>query len=396
MLLKPDPTTFSTLPWTGHKVALMMCDVYGPDEKPFQGDPRWVLKRVLEKARSKEFEYMAGPELEFFLFCQKNAHDSSHGQVAPGPALSPLFVQSFAPEPRDAAGYFDLDPMDLAAELKREIVPMMESMGIMIEMSHHEVAPGQHEIDFKYDNALKQADNVLTYKNTVKTIAKKYGLFASFMPKPIQGINESGMHTHQSLWKGGKNAFFDARDEYNLSQTTYSFVAGQLHHARALSAIVAPTVNSYKRLVPGYEALVYVRWGRRNRSALIRVPEHFRKREYATRAELKCPDPSCNPYLAFAAMLAGGLDGIQKKLKPPEPVEEDVYEFNDAKLAKLYIHTLLGSLEEAVKELANDAVLKEALGPHVYEKLAAAQKQQWDSYRQQVTKWELEEYYPVL
>ena len=379
MLLKPDLSTFATLPWTGNQVASIMCDVYGADGKPFAGDPRFVLKSVLEKARKKGFDYKVGPELEFFLFSQKNGNPN--GGV---------------PEPHDAAGYFDLDPMDLATEVRREMVPAMESMGISIEMSHHEVAPGQHEIDFKYDNALKQADNVLTYKNTVKMVAKKYGLFASFMPKPIQGINGSGMHVHQSLWKGGKNAFFDAKDGYNLSDTAYSFVAGQLHHARALSAVVAPTVNSYKRLVPGYEAPVYVCWGRRNRSALIRVPEQFKKREYATRAELRCPDPSCNPYLAFAAMLAAGLDGIEKKMKPPDAVEEDVYEFDDAKLAKRYINTLPGSLGEAMAEFARDSVLKEALGLNVAEKLAAAQKQQWDAFRQHVTKWELEEYYPVL
>jgi len=385
MLLKPDLSTFATLPWTNNTVAAVMCDVYGSDGKPFVGDPRFVLKSVVEKARKMGFEYKVGPELEFFLFCQKNGNGNGSGTGGHA-----------SPEPHDSASYFDLDPMDLAADLKREIVPMMESMGMSIEMSHHEVAPGQHEIDFKYDTAVKQADNVLTYKNTVKMVAKKYGLFASFMPKPIQGINGSGMHVHQSLWKGGKNAFFDAKDEYNLSDVAYSFVAGQLHHARALSAVVAPTVNSYKRLVPGYEAPVYVCWGRRNRSALIRVPEQFMKREYATRAELRCPDPSCNPYLAFAAMLAAGLDGIERKMKPPESVEEDVYEFDDAKLAKRYINTLPGSLGEAMAEFAKDAVLKEALGANLSEKLAAAQKQQWDAYRQQVTKWELDEYYPVL
>jgi glutamine synthetase len=377
MLLKPDESTFAVLPWTGGKVARIMCDVYDSSEKPFAGDPRNILKKVMEKAKEKGFEYKVGPELEFFLFPEKNGVEVN-------------------PTPHDEGGYFDLDPRDHAADVKREIVPYLQEMGLEVEMSHHEVAAGQHEIDFKYANALKQADNVLTYKNVLKTVARKYGLFASFMPKPIYGINGSGMHVHQSLWKGEKNAFFDDEDEYKLSKVAYGFIAGQLSHARALSAVVAPTVNSYKRLVPGYEAPVYICWARRNRSALIRVPEHFAGRDYAARAELRCPDPSCSPYLAFAAMLASGMDGVEKGVKPPSPVEEDVYEFDDAKLAKFYVKTLPASLEEATQELLKDSVLKDALGEHALNKLVDAQKHQWDAYRTQVTKWELDTYLTML
>ncbi|MBI5229344.1 glutamine synthetase [Candidatus Micrarchaeota archaeon] len=375
MLLKPDENTFAILPWTGGKVARIMCDVFDSSEKPFEGDPRFILKKQLEKAKEKGFDYRVGPELEFFLFPEKN------GGV---------------PEPHDSAGYFDLDPRDLAAEAKREIVSYLQGMGLEVEMSHHEVAAGQHEIDFKYANALSTADHVLAYKSVLKTVAKKYGLFASFMPKPIFGINGSGMHVHQSLWEDGSNSFFDDSDEYKLSKIAYGFIAGQLSHARALAAVVAPTVNSYKRLVPGYEAPVYICWARRNRSALIRVPEHFSGRNYAARTELRCPDPSCNPYLAFAAMLAAGLDGIERGLKPPEPVEEDVYEFDDAKLASFYIRMLPASLDEATQELCNDSVLKESLGKHAFEKLVDAQRRQWDEYHIRVTGWEIENYLPVL
>jgi len=284
----------------------------------------------------------------------------------------------------------------MAVDLRREIVPALEAMGLKIEMGHHEVAPGQHEIDFRYGEALSIADSVLTYKTTVKTLARKYGLHASFMPKPVFGINGSGMHVHQSLWKGGENAFYDANDAYLLSDTAKHYIAGILHHARALSAVTNPTVNSYKRLVPGYEAPVYVCWGRINRSALIRIPRALAGKPGGTRAEVRFPDPSANPYLAFAAMLAAGLDGIAKKMEPPKPIEENVYHFDDRKLSELYIKTLPGSLKEAMDELAKDEVVKNALGKHVYESLAAIQQADWDEYRLSVSDWEKKRYFPVL
>ncbi len=376
MLLMPEPETFRTMPWAPG-VARIMCDVYTVEDKPFEGDPRGCLKKALARVTQAGFEYKVGPELEFFLF--KNGCNGS-----------------CTPEPHDAAGYFDLATVDLAADVRREVVPALEQMGLEIEMSHHEVAPGQHEIDFKYGNALAIADSVMTYKDAVKTIAMKHGLFASFMPKPIAGINGSGMHVHQSLWREGETAFYDEKDEYQLSSTAMHFIAGQLHHARALAGVVAPTVNSYKRLVPGFEAPVYACWGKTNRSALIRVPRPARGKKSSVRCELRCPDPSCNPYLAFAAMLEAGMDGVEKKMKPPAAVEEDVYEFNDEKLAKFYIKTLPSTLAEAMRETAGDDVVKGALGSHAFEMLQACQKREWDAYRTQVTPWELQEYLPKL
>lgn len=376
MIVRPDPATFAILPWGDGRVARLFCDIYTPEGKPFEGDPRHVLRSVMKDAETLGYTYNVGPELEFFLFRECNG--------SPAAAV------------HDAGGYFDLDPIDLAADVRRNVVIGLQSMGIEIEMGHHEVAPGQHEIDFKYGDALIVADRVLTYKNTVKTIARQSGLFASFMPKPVFGENGSGMHVHQSLWSKNGNAFFDASDDYKLSEAAYHFIGGQLKYAREFCAVVAPTVNSYKRLVPGYEAPVYVCWGNKNRSALIRVPEYFPGRENATRAELRCPDPSSNPYLAFAAMLAAGLEGMRKKIEPPDPVEENVYHFDDAKLAKLYVKTLPGSLGEAISELRQSELMKKALGSHVFEKLLEAQKREWDEYRIQVTKWELDKYFPVL
>ncbi|MFQ6136209.1 MAG: glutamine synthetase family protein [Candidatus Hydrothermarchaeales archaeon] len=375
MFLRPDIKTYAIVPWTDNKVARMICDVYIDDKHPFEGDPRYNLKRVLKEAEKMGFKYKVGPEIEFFMFKESD---------------------STIPQTHDFAGYFDLAPMDLAVEIKREVAPALESVGINIEMSHHEVAPGQHEIDFRYDDAIAIADDVLTYKNILKRVAQKYGLFASFMPKPIYGINGSGMHVHQSLWKAGKNAFFDENDEYRLSTIAKGFIAGQLHHAKALAGVVAPTVNSYKRLVPGYEAPVYICWARINRSALIRIPRYVKGKEDATRGELRCPDPSCNPYLAFVAMLQAGLDGIKNKTPLPEPVEEDVYEFDDRKLAEFYIKTLPSSLEEATIELEKSNVMKKALGPHIHEKLIKVQKEDWNEYKIQVTKWELDRYCRIL
>ncbi|MFH1470605.1 MAG: type I glutamate--ammonia ligase [Candidatus Micrarchaeota archaeon] len=375
MFLKPDMATCKVLPWTGGKVARVICDVYDEKKKPFDGDPRHVLKGALERAKKHGLEYMVGPELEFFLFKENNGCGM---------------------ETHDKAGYFDLGNLDLAAEVRRDVVTYLESMGLSIEMSHHEVAPGQHEIDFKYGDALSQAGWVLAYKTVVKTAARKYGLYASFMPKPLFGMNGSGMHVHQSLWKEGKNAFFDESDKYNLSSLARHFIAGQLKHARALSAVVAPTINSYKRLVPGYEAPVYICWGRINRSALIRVPRYSEGKKSATRCEFRAPDPSANPYLAFAAMLSAGLDGIERKLEPPEPIEENVYHLSNGELEKRGIPTLPHSLRDAVTELQGDAVLRNALGKHVFEKLTEAQIEDWKDYKRQVTKWETDRYFDVL
>jgi glutamine synthetase len=353
----------------------MIADVYTADGKPFEGDPRFILKRAIERAEKMGFRYYTGPELEFFLFKTDN-----------GATLGPV--------PHDSGGYFDYSARDLASDVRRDIIFALEDWGMNVEMSHHEVAPGQHEIDVRYSDALQSADNALTLKQTVKAIAKAHGLYATFMPKPIFGENGSGMHVHQSLFniKTGRNAFFDAKDPYSLSDVAYGFIAGQLEHARKMSAVVAPTVNSYKRLIPGYEAPVYICWGRINRSALMRVPAYSPGRDSSVRAELRCPDPSCNPYLAFAVMLTAGLDGVKRKLKPPAPVEEDVYEFDDAKLAKLYIKTLPGSLGEALDELRGSSLMKEALGDHTYETYLTAKKMEWDESRIQVTEWEIKKY----
>jgi glutamine synthetase len=378
MVLQLDPTTYRVLPWKSQErpTARVICDIYRPDGQPFPGDPRYVLRRAIAKAKEMGFTYNCGPELEFFLL-RKNG-------------------ERLRPAPHDVAGYFDFSPRDLAAAVRSDIVDALHEVGIEVEMDHHEVATGQHEIDFRYAEALEAADNAITFKYAVKAIAAAYDLYASFMPKPFFGRNGSGMHTHQSLFKNGTNAFYDPDDEYKLSQTAYSFIAGQLSHARALSAVVAPTVNSYKRLVPGYEAPVYICWARINRAALIRIPQYSEGREQSTRAELRFPDPSCNPYLAFAVMLMAGLDGISQKMKPPAPVEEDVYHFDDAKLLELSIGQLPGSLKEAVEELEGDIVLMDALGEHTGRSFVEAKCTEWDEYRTQVTEWELERYLETL
>ncbi|MCX8196805.1 MAG: type I glutamate--ammonia ligase [Candidatus Micrarchaeota archaeon] len=379
MFLVPDAKTWAIIPWGPNKTARMICDVYLDEKTPFEGDPRRVLKRQLGIAAQMGFEYKVGPELEFFLF------KSSNGQN------DPQMMQV-----HDNAGYFDLATRDEAFALKQEIVPALEKMGMIIERSHHEVAQGQHEIGFKYGGALEIADSVMTYKTAVKSLAKKYGLFASFMPKPVYGINGSGMHVHQSLWKGGENAFFDGTNEYGLSKIAMNFIGGIIEHARALTAITNPTINSYKRLVPGYEAPVYICWGRINRSALIRIPRNLKGKEKGARIECRFPDPSCNPYLAFAAMLAAGLDGIKRRLQPPAPVEEKVYGYEDEKRKSLGIGTLPGSLAQASEEFAADSVLVDAMGPHVTQYLMKIQKKDWDEYKAQVTEWEKKRYFGVL
>lgn len=381
MFLKPDPNTYSIIPWenTGNVTARLICDVYMPDGTPFEGDPRYILKKVLKEAEDLGYKYYVGPELEFFLF----KIDEQGVATA---------------ETHDTAGYFDYPPRDLASDVRKEITLALETMGMEVETSHHEVAPGQHEIDFKYGNALTQADRCITFKHAVKSIAYKHGKWATFMPKPVFGENGSGMHVHQSLFdtKTDDNVFFDKNDDYKLSNVAKSFLAGQMKHVKAFCAITAPTVNSYKRLVPGYEAPVYICWASKNRSALIRIPRYSEGRDKAVRAELRCPDPSCNPYLAFAVMLKAGLDGIKNKMEPSAPVEEDVYEFDDDMRNKKNIDVLPGTLGGALEELKKDPVILEALGPHTSKLYLSAKKKEWDEYRIQVTEWEKKKYFHVL
>jgi len=376
MYLKPDPSTAALLPWEPDKrVARYICDVFTPDGSPFEGDPRYILKRALAEAERMGFKYNVGPELEFFLF----KPNSSGG-------TNPIV--------HDSASYFDFSPRDLADNIRSDIADALEVLGLEVEMSHHEVAPGQQEIDFRYDDALTQADRAISFKHAAKSIAFKHGLFASFMPKPIFGVNGSGMHVHQSLYdiKKHTNAFYDPHDNYKLSKVAKSFIAGQLKYIRQISLVTAPTINSYKRLVPGYEAPVYICWAQINRSALIRIPKCSPGREQAIRAELRCPDPSCNPYLAFAVMLAAGLAGIKEGLLPPDPVEEDVYEFDSVKLHEYNIETLPASLGEAIAEFRRSNLAKEAVGDHFFKVYLAAKEKEYDEYRLQVTEWEIRKY----
>jgi glutamine synthetase len=377
MYLKPDESTFGVLPWRNGEdtTARIICDVYKPDGKPLETDPRYILKKAVEKAKTMGYDYMVGPELEFFLF--KKGEDSAK------------------PIMHDGAGYFDFPPKDTAEKVRNDIVFALQGMGIIVEASHHEVAPSQHEIDFKYGKAIPTADNALTFKYVVKSIAPEHELYASFMPKPLFGVNGSGMHVHQSLFdtKTGKNIFFDANDKHKLSKIAKHFIAGQLAHVKAMSAILAPTVNSYKRLVPGYEAPVNICWGQHNRSALIRIPRYSPGREQSTRAELRCPDPSCNPYLAFAVMLTAGLEGIEKELPLRECLEEDAYELTPEQRKKLDIETLPGSLELALEELKKDKLVQSTLGEKMFSKYIEVKETEWDEYKIQVTEWELGKYY---
>ncbi len=380
MYLKPDLDTFTVIPWSKNTravTALIIGDIYMPDGTPFEGDPRAILKRQLKRAADMGYTFNTGPELEFFLF-KKDADGS------------------LAPLPHDTAGYFD-QTTDLASEIRKEMTFALGELGIDVEALHHEVAIGQHEIDFKYNNALRCADIVIIMKYALKSIAMKYDLHCTFMPKPIAGINGSGMHVHQSLFStdGKKNLMQDKDGEYQLSALAKHYIAGQLKHIRAMNAVLNPTVNSYKRLVVGYEAPVYVAWGQRNRSALIRIPRITKGREKAVRAELRCPDPSANPYLAFAVMLAAGLDGIEQKLQAPAPVEENIFEFTDETAAARGITTVAKSLMDAFDELHKDQVICDALGSFCVEKLTEAKKSEWDSYRTSVTKWELDRYLEV-
>ncbi len=380
MYLKLDLDTFKVIPWSKNSravTALIIADVFMPDGEPFAGDPRGILKRQIARAVKAGYQFNTGPELEFFLF--KKAEDGT---------LTPL--------PHDSAGYFD-QATDLGTEIRKEMTFALHELGIDVEALHHEVAIGQHEIDFKYDGALRCADIVMMMKYTLKSIAMQYDLHCTFMPKPIAGINGSGMHVHQSLFSpdGKKNLMHDAKGEYQLSDLAKYYIAGQLKHIKAMNAILNPTINSYKRLVVGYEAPVYVAWGQRNRSALIRIPRITAGREKAVRVELRCPDPTANPYLAFAVMLAAGLDGIEKKMKPPAPVEENIFEFTDATAAARGITTVAKSLMDALDELQKDSVIKEALGEFCVDKFVEAKTAEWDSYRMAVSQWELDRYLEV-
>jgi glutamine synthetase len=374
MYLVPDLDTFALIPWDTQDVtARLICWVYSPSGDLFPGDPRAALYRAIEEARALGYTFNTGPEIEFFL-------------------LRPDETGRVMPAPHDRGGYFDFST-DLANAVRRDMMNVLEEMGIRVENSHHEIAAGQHEIDFEYDEAMRSADNSVTLKFTLKAVAQKHGLHATFMPKPVFGTPGSGMHVHQSLFdRDGNNAFADPSDEYGLSDLARHFIAGQLSHARAMSAVIAPLVNSYKRLVPGFEAPVYISWARVNRSSLIRVPRATSGKLKSTRIELRCPDPSCNPYLAFAVMLKCGLDGVRRRLPLPEPVEENLYAFDEADLAKRQIAMLPGSLGEALEELKRDEVVQEALGAHVYERFLEAKTMEWDQYRMYVSPWEIERY----
>lgn len=377
LYLKPDLATYAIIPWLNSpegNTARLICDIYRPDGSPFEGDPRYILKQTLRKAGERGFEYNVGPELEFFLF-----------RNGPGP-LTPL----------DGSGYFDL-ATDEAHSIRREITTALEKFGIDVEASHHEVAPGQHEVDFRYGEALTTADRLLTLRVTVKAIAQRHQLRASFMPKPIMGMAGSGMHVHQSLFsrETRSNAFYSSGDKYRLSPIAYQFIAGQLHNVRAMMAILCPTVNSYKRLVTGFEAPVYISWARINRSALIRVPQWFEDKSGSARIELRCPDPACNPYLAFAVMLATGLDGMANDRVLADAVEEDLYKFDEAQLASLNIDVLPSSLYEAMQEMKESALIRDVLGEHLFRRYVRVKTREWNEFKTQVTAWEIEKYLDI-
>ena len=373
MYLRPDTNTFVIFPWrpqTG-KVARLICDVYNPDGTPFAGDPRNVLRKAIDKAAKMGYDtFNVGPECEFFLFLTDNEGNPTT-------------------KTHDNAGYFDLGPVDLGENARRDMCLALEEMGFEIEASHHEVAPGQHEIDFKYNDALTTADAILTFKLVVKTIAQRHGLHATFMPKPIFGINGSGMHTNASLFKNGKNAFYDEKDSLQLSQEAYWFIGGLMKNIRSISGITNPIVNSYKRLVPGYEAPVYIAWSARNRSPLIRIPA---ARGAATRLELRCPDPSCNPYLSLAAVLAAGLDGIENKIQPPEPTNKNIFQMTKEERQAEGIDSLPGSLDEAIAEMAGSEFVREILGDHIFDKYIEAKTEECNNYRTKISKWEIDTY----
>ena len=377
MIAQPDPATFAILPWrpSGHSaVARMFCDILEPDRKPHEGDPRYVLRRNLEKAAKLGYTYYVGPELEYYYF------------ATPEPP----------PVTLDRGGYFDLTPLDLASDLRRETVLTLEEMGIGVEYSHHEVGPSQHEIDLRYTDALQMADNAMTYRLVVKEIAIKHGVHATFMPKPLFGENGSGMHTHMSLFKGDSNAFFEAKDKYYLTKEAKGFIAGIIKYAPETCLVACQWVNSYKRLVPGYEAPIYLSWSQRNRSVLVRVPVYKPGKEKSTRIEVRHPDPACNPYLAFAVMLAAGLKGIEEGLEIPEPTERDIYEMSEEERKDVGIGSLPVDLNQAIEIAEGSALLRECLGDHIFDSLITDKKIEWAKYRAIVTTYELDTYLPVL
>jgi glutamine synthetase len=376
MIAMPDASTFAVLPWRPDEsgVGRVFCDIVTPDRQPYEGDPRHVLRRALERAEEMGFDaFNVGPELEFFLFRDDRST-----------------------VPLDRGGYFDLTTLDAGSDVRRDIVLALDRLGIHVEYTHHEVGPSQHEIDMRYAPALKMADDCMTYRITVKEYAMKYGWHATFMPKPIFGENGSGMHTHQSLFKDGRNAFYDEEDQYFLSDTAKCFIAGQLKHAREISSIFAQWVNSYKRLVPGYEAPVYCAWSRRNRSALVRVPLYHPGKEQATRMELRCPDPACNPYLTFAALLMAGLEGVEKGYELPEPMEKNLYHLSPDERKRLGIEQLPETLGEAIELTAESELVLKTLGEHMFNRFIEIKRQEWEEYRVQVTQWELDRYLSVL
>jgi glutamine synthetase len=382
MVAIPDPATFRIMPRpidehghaVGSKIARLMCDVVTPDGAPYEGDPRHVLRTALDRMESMGFDaFYVGPELEYFLF------EDEHG------------TQTI-----DEGGYFAMTAQDAATEVRNDTIAALETVGIPVEYHHHEVGPSQHEIDMRYADALSMADFTLTYRLIVKEVAAWHGYYATFMPKPLFGENGSGMHTHMSLFKGGRNQFFDRRDDFHLSQTAKGFIAGLLVHAREMSGVLAQWVNSYKRLVPGYEAPVYVAWSQRNRSALIRIPLYKPGSEQATRAEIRCPDPACNPYLAFAALLHAGLEGIEKGYELPDPMDSNLYRLTPDERRERGIISLPESLGEAIDELAASDLMRRALGEHIFPRYVELKRKEWDEYRVQVTEWEKAKYLPAL
>jgi glutamine synthetase len=376
MVAIPDPSTLQVMPdsGSGHRVARMICDIVTPDGKPYEGDPRHVLRCALRRMEGLGFDaFNVGPELEYFLF-----------------------KDNTGAETLDEGGYFAMTTLDAATDLRQETINALETMGIPVEYAHHEVGPSQHEIDIRFAPALEMADHTITYRLIVKEIAARNGVYATFMPKPIFGENGSGMHTHQSLFAGGRNAFFDADDGWHLSDVGKAFIAGQLRHAREIAAVFAQWVNSYKRLVPGYEAPVYVAWSQRNRSALIRIPLYKPGSEQATRAEIRCPDPSCNPYLTFAALLHAGLEGSEKGYELPEPRETNLYHLTPEQRRERGIISLPETLGEAIDELAGSELARTALGPHIFDRYVELKRKEWDEYRVQLTEWEMKKYLAVL
>lgn len=375
MIAKPDPATFEMVPWRNddRPVGRMFCDILNPDGTPYEGDPRYVFKRLLKKISEKGYTFYLGPELEYFYF--KN---------------------SKCTEVLDMAGYFDSRSVDMGGNLRRETIFALQDMGIQVEYSHHEVAPSQHEIDLRYDEGLRMSDKTMTYRVVVKEIARQNGVYATFMPKPIFGQNGSGMHVHQSLFKGDRNAFYDLDNKFHLSEMARYYIAGLMRHAPEITAVTNQWVNSYKRLVPGYEAPVYVSWARRNRSAMIRVPMYKPGKEKATRVEFRSPDPACNPYLAFAVMLGAGLEGIEKKYELADPIEEDIFEMNPSERKAHGITDLPGNLYAAILETEKSELVKKVFGDHVFNKFIENKKIEWDKYRIHVSQFELDKYLPVL